>query len=100
MTDLFGNPDPEPAPDPYAGLGQDARRTARQRDQIAAGIHPATKLALAGNGRTCGDCAHLVTKPAMGGGPWFKCALQLHDGYGLDIRKKWPACIRWQEVDA
>lgn len=100
MTEpLFdGYPDPEPQPDPYAGLSQDARRTAQQRDMIAAGIHPATKRPLANNGHTCGDCDHLLVKRRSG--TWFKCALQLHDGQGLDVRKKWPACTAWAEPNS
>lgn len=88
-----GFPDP---PDQDEGLGQDARRTRRQRALIAAGTHPATKLPIANNGHRCGDCAHLLTKRRSS--TWFKCALQIHDGQGLDIRKSWPACTQWESA--
>lgn len=96
-----GFPDPEPPPDPYAGLGHDARRTAKQRDMIAAGQHPATRLPLANNGRTCGDCEHFVIKDTGRRRRWFKCGKQLHGDplwpIGTDLRKSWPACTAWAE---
>jgi len=94
MTEaLFdGYPDPESLRD--TTLGRDARRTARHRALIAQGIHPATRRPLVDDGHTCGDCTHLLVKRRSG--TWFKCALQLHDGQGLDIRKSWPACTEWK----
>lgn len=96
-----GYPDPDPPPDPYDRLGHDARRTLRQRRLIEAGVHPATHQPLArpgdpGDGHRCGDCAHLLVKQWRPGRRWFKCELQLHDGMGVDIRKRWPACRAWQ----
>lgn len=69
MTDLFGGtiPDRTPEPDPYSGFGQDAKRTAQQKDRIAHGVHPVAKrhgarLPILTTGQTCGDCAHLIVK--------------------------------------
>lgn len=42
-------------------------------------------------GKTCGGCAHLLTKRM--GGTYFKCAQsRVTDGPGTDWRKRWPAC--------
>lgn len=104
MTDdLFGGalPDPEPQPDPYEGMGHDARRTARRRERIAQGVHPVAPHMLAGNSKTCGDCAHLILKdgPMLGAGrgKWWKCTKLLHHGHGPDMRKSWPACTLFEE---
>lgn len=101
--DLFGGalPDPAPQPDPYEGMGQDARRTARRRERIARGVHPVAPHMLAGNGKTCGDCAHLILKdgPMIGAGrgKYWKCTKLLHHGRGPDMRKSWPACTLFEE---
>lgn len=92
--DLFGGayPDPPELELPnLEGLGQDARRTLRQKALIKAGVHPATKQRLAGSG-TCGECAHLFVK-YTGPGYWFKCSKAMRDGRGPDMRKWWPACV-------
>lgn len=45
----------------------------------------------ASEGKTCGGCAHLLTKQM--GGTYFKCGQsRITDGPGTDWRKKWPAC--------
>lgn len=86
-----------PDPDRYvtAGMGQDARRTARRRALIEDGVHPATRLPTTEAG-SCWDCAHLILKdgPALGvgAGRWWKCTQTLRDGRSPDIRKWWPSC--------
>ena len=86
---LFAVPDVEPVEQ----LSPDRKRTIRNNNMIAAGIHPATKMPLAGNGEKCGTCvaAYKVNK-------WWKCGLvPLTFGPGTDIRKSWPACVKWEE---
>lgn len=90
-------PDPEPRPDPYAGLSAGRRRTLQQYELIANGYNPATRLPIVNNGKGCGDCQHLMIKDHGSGYRWFKCALQMHGGQGLDIRLMWPACTKFVE---
>jgi hypothetical protein len=90
---------PEPARDPYAGMGQDARRTARRRDLLEQGTHPITKRPTRPELGTCGDCAHLLIKDIGRSRRWFKCELTLSsDRYpvGPDVRKSYPACASFQ----
>lgn len=75
-------------------LSPDRRRTLRQREQLAAGIHPATHRQLLAPewGYTCGDCSH-----AVGTGhnlrTYWKCELAgITRGAGTDIRISWRAC--------
>ena len=99
MSDLFGGtiPHPEPQPDPYEGMGQNARRTAKRRELLAAGVHPASgvRTSSAHADKTCGDCAHLWHKRAGNFAGW-KCdqaARTRADGLdGPDMVKSWPAC--------
>lgn len=68
--------------------------------RIQSGIHPATKLPLANDGKTCGDCALLREKFA-GNGKWWKCGTpdprsKNRRGDGRDMTKRWPACIAFQ----
>jgi hypothetical protein len=92
----------EPTPDPYQGLGQDARRTARRRELLAQGIHPITKRPTRPEFGTCGDCAHLLVKDIRPDRRWFKCELTLtggspaYYGTGPDVRKSYPACSAFQ----
>jgi hypothetical protein len=70
---------------------------------IEGGTHPATKMPLANNGKTCGDCALLREKFA-GAGKWWKCGTpdprsKNHRGDGRDMTKRWPACIAFQPKD-
>ena len=82
------------APTPPLRTAQ-RRRTQWQRDRIAAGMHPATGVALADNGETCGTCGNLR------GSGYYKCALvKSTHGAGTDIRRSWPACARWKYVGA
>jgi hypothetical protein len=96
MVSLF---DPTPYDDEnraaYFEMSDTQRRTARQRSLLAAGVHPATGLALAGNGETCGNCAHLTGHSRTR--TYWKCDLvATTHGPGTDIRLGWPACIRWE----
>ena len=100
---LFPEPEHAVVTDPYEGMGQDARRTARQKDLIARGIHPATKLRLhpdwaAGPGLRCGDCAHLWRKALYGRDKsFFKCSVAAHGAQdGPDMREWWPACTAFE----
>lgn len=88
----FG-PAPEPEPAPKMTPGE------RAADRIAHGIHPATKLALAGNGKTCGDCARLWDKWTPSGKHFYKCAsMEMHND-GPDITKSWPACSLFKQKE-
>ena len=72
-------------------------RTRRQKAYLRSGIHPATKVLLAGNGETCGSCDHLV-RVQHGNRGYYKCGLvEITRGPGSDIRLKWPACVAWEE---
>ena len=97
MSDLFDGAIPD-APDPYEGMGHDAARTARRREMIAKGIHPATRLPLAGNGKTCGDCVHLWQKHMNTFSGW-KCGLisRASQNDGPDMTRSWPACARFDD---
>jgi len=87
MFDVPGEP---PA---SAGLSADARRTAQRRNLLAAGMHPATRVALL-PGRTCAECAHV--RVAVHVRRYYKCELAgLTHGPATDIRLSWPACVRF-----
>lgn len=67
--------------------------TPTQMRQVASGRHPMGER-LAENGERCGTCAHLVTKEWSK--TYFKCGLvKGTGGPATDVRKRWPACIRW-----
>ena len=98
MSDVLPGFDPPlPADAPKA-----ERLPRRERDQlaIANGIHPATRMPLADNARTCGDCRFLRLKQDT----WWKCGTpdprsKNHRGDGRDMTKRWPACIAFQPKD-
>ena len=47
-------------------------------------------------GETCGSCLHLDDSR----GRYFKCGIAVRtSGPATDIRKSWPACIRWDEKE-
>lgn len=82
-------------------LSAGQRRTARQRDLIAAGVHPATKRPIVANGHRCGDCVHrnTVTHYSSHLRQWHKCAnhyLGESHSDASDIRLSWPACDMWE----
>lgn len=100
MTERLFDPGPA-VPDPYEGMSDGARRTAQQRDLLAAGVHPATRLPLAdaphgGAGETCGTCQRQHTYVHRSGARFHKCALAGETrSAATDIRLGWPACVRW-----
>jgi hypothetical protein len=94
--------DPGPAEaDPDAGLSPTRRRTLARRRLLDAGIHPATKAALAaaphgGAGETCGTCLHHLAVRSRAGRVFHKCRLVGDSASeATDIRTGWPACVRW-----
>lgn len=100
-----------PGFDPPPPAGESERKPKPERVQrrlldaalIDAGTHPATKLPLANNGKTCGDCTLLREKNAGGFNGW-KCGTpdprsKNHRGDGRDMTKRWPACIAFQPKD-
>lgn len=102
MSDVLPGFDPSPPP---ADAPKAERMPRRARDQLAIsnGIHPATRMPLADNGRTCGDCRFLRLKQE-GNGSWWKCGTpdprsKNHRGDGRDMTKRWPACIAFQPKD-
>lgn len=66
--------------------------TRLQRWNAASGRHP-MGMDLAGNGETCGTCAHAFKHVR-----WWKCRkCDLTFGPGSDIRVGWPACDLWEK---
>lgn len=96
-------PDQRAAPGPArnkAGETRDQARTRKNRQMLAAGVHPATRTALRPvnddqPAETCGSCAH---HHVQGGtkGRYHKCDLTTTRGPASDIRVGWPACNRWE----
>ncbi|MEA1264230.1 hypothetical protein MicroSTF_14395 [Microbacterium sp. STF-2] len=90
-------------PPPAKDAPKAERLPQHERDRLAieAGIHPATRLRLAENGKTCGDCRWLRRKSAGGWTGW-KCGTpdpnsKNHRGDGRDMTKRWPACAAFAE---
>lgn len=81
------------------GLSRDQRRTKRDADLLAQGVHPATRIGIADGDHTCGDCAMHV--PVHRGNTHaHKCRLHrlgMSHSADSDIRVSWPACNAWQE---
>lgn len=70
---------------------------ARQQVWIDDGMHPLTKLPLANNGHTCGDCIHRVRVSSPAGNRFPKCDLtSMSRCEQSDCRAWWPACISWE----
>lgn len=104
--------DPAPyAVEPPASLNRDLsadqRRTLRQREDIANGIHPLTRLKLhpdaspttpvGGRGLrfTCDTCTHLV-RLRYHDRRYLKCdTIAPTNGPGTDARGWWPACTSY-----
>jgi len=75
------------------------RQTHLRRVQIANGIHPMGGALRKPAGETCGSCNHCVTVTEFYPKRFHKCALTRRSwtrGPGSDIRKRWPACERWE----
>ncbi|WP_143546562.1 hypothetical protein [Rhodococcus sp. 06-418-5] len=93
-----------PVEDRYAGMGHDAKRTAKNLELIAAGMNPGTRMRLHrdaaenrdGEGLRCRDCAHLYSKTGDFQGSFLKCkkaAIRIDvQSTGPDMRSWWPAC--------
>lgn len=106
MTDaLFDMP--TAAPEPVEKLSADRRRTIRQRQAIANGVHPlASPLGIhllihADETRTCGSCAFRHNGNPGNGRSYPKCLWRPGDtggyprvtgGAATDVRAWWPAC--------
>lgn len=94
VTDALFDMEPI-APPSVEKVSADRRRTMRQRAQVAAGIHPLTRLKARPDLGTCGDCArrvllgyHRRTYP--------KCEEhEVTHGAATDVRAWWPACERF-----
>lgn len=98
-NDLFGGAYPDVQPP--EGLGQDARRTWRQKRDLDRGVHPATRLPLAGvEGRTCGNCDQRWHKSVKGFEGWKCDEARGVSNDGPDIRLWWPACVDWKAEQA
>lgn len=102
LNDVLPGFDPPPPP---VNAPRAERLPQRERDQlaIAGGIHPATRMPLADNGQTCGDCRFLREKNDRSFHGW-KCGTpdprsKNHRGDGRDMTKRWPACIAFQPKD-
>lgn len=79
------------------GLSVDQRRTRDNKALIAAGIHPATRCALAEEG-SCGTCVHHHALH-RGNAHVHKCDLHrlgMSHSAASDVRVGWPACSRWE----
>lgn len=75
----------------------DVRRRKRNEALIANGIHPTTRVLLRQpvGQETCGTCkhtfAHTISKT------YWKCRLvRMTHGPGTDVKKKRPACEKWE----
>lgn len=94
-----GPPLPRPA-DEWEQLSIGARRTVRQRQLLAEGIHPATRLPLLDEGgHTCGDCQLHRTIVWTKNRTFHKCErhrLGLSHSAASDIRVGWPACTAFE----
>lgn len=102
MSDFLPGLEVEEAPPPPK-LSAGVRRTAKQREQIARGIHPATGLPLLPllstpeerqERPTCGSCVFLIGKHYDR--TYWKCRRALTNGQGPDIRTTWPACTLFE----
>ena len=82
----------DPAPPPRS---VDARRTARQRAMVDAGVHPLTGMRTRPELGTCGDCKHRKLVTSNGNRSYPKCELvTITHGAATDCRRWWPACPR------
>jgi hypothetical protein len=87
--------------DPYAGLSADARRTGKQRQAVALGMHPLTKTKTRPDLGTCGSCAlrslGRFPKCTLGADlPNRKAGPYMTRGAATDCRAWWPACDNHQ----
>lgn len=82
---------PRPWPDWYTVN----KHAAHQNRNVSMGKHP-MGLRLKGGPETCGTCAHLRSNEFTS--TYYKCDLHKNTGGpATDIRKKWPACEKWEK---
>lgn len=92
MTERLFEVEPLPQSEPMSST---RRRTLRQRQSIEAGVNPATGVAIRSGSETCGSCGHLEVVD-WHTSRYFKCGLvEPTHGPSTDIRKWWPACMKW-----
>lgn len=92
--------DPIEPTEPARSLSADRRRTLRQQQMIANGVHPVTRRLLRPQGGTCGDCAHLHGEHHHNR-TYYKCDLTVvTNGAATDIRLSWPACNGYADTIA
>lgn len=94
--------DPGPAlpPPPPDTRSYTERLTARNRDLLAAGVHPATRRGLLDGDATCATCAHHVVVHVNR--RFHKCEkhrLGVSASEASDIRVSWPACVLYVQED-
>lgn len=115
----------DPPPDPLLELSPDQRRTARQAQQVAAGVHPLTGGPLHPLASRHRDRTAPRTDPFTCGSCIFRSVLPYHDrsypkclfgmenptdqtpgraprvtnGAGSDVRAWWPACPDYSPGD-
>lgn len=99
-------PDAYPEPPEPVPVDEPRRRrtdyTARARNLLAAGRHPATRLAGIDPdpAHTCGMCGHL-RRYLWRSKSYYKCpmhALGESHSEASDMRLSWPGCHRWTPV--
>ena len=72
--------------------------TRRNKHWLSLGVNPGSGERVAQGEETCGSCGHLVVRRRNR--TYFKCGLvPMTFGPGTDIRKKWPACVKWVEKE-
>lgn len=97
MNDLHLFDLPKPIgtpPETKVKLSATRRLTARNNDQLARGIHPATLRRVITTGETCGGCDHHHAYD-WHNGYYHKCDVhRLGESHSAasDIRVSWPAC--------
>jgi hypothetical protein len=101
-----------PTPAPQAEESEGVRRTRRQHEHLAAGLHPLTLILTRplrlhdgaapaddaqADGHRCGGCAHR-THTSHNGRRYPKCGIpgRISSGAATDCRAWWPACVDYQ----
>ena len=83
-------------PGEWQNLSAGAKRTARNKAALEAGIHPATRCPVRPELGTCSTCANHIVLAANR--TWHKCKRAgITHGPGTDIRVSWPACSLYVE---
>jgi hypothetical protein len=108
---VFPKAQPAEKPEKPEKLSADRRRTKRQKDMLANGIHPVTRLKLTETaGATCGNCA-LRMQFGHRSKTYAKCTLGAPEGQphkgphvtnsaATDCRAWWGGCSEWQPKNA